>query len=91
MFSKGHKKNTIRFAVRPEPDVRRVSIAGDFTGWKPKPMRKQKDGTYVAQVPLAVGSYEYKYLFDDQWVVDPDSEMWAANPYGTVNSLAMVE
>lgn len=91
MFSKGRKKGTIRFAVKPGPDIERVALAGDFNGWRPKPMRKQKDGTYVAHVELASGSYEYKYLFDDQWVVDPDSEMWSCNPYGSVNSLASVE
>ncbi|MBL7134757.1 MAG: isoamylase early set domain-containing protein [Phycisphaerae bacterium] len=91
MISKGRKKGTIRFAVSPGPDVRKVTLAGDFTEWQPKPMRKQKDGTFVAHLSVAAGSYEYKYIIDGQWAVDPDSEAWAANPYGTVNSVATIE
>lgn len=91
MLTKGRKKGTIRFAVKPETPVAQVRLAGDFTEWQPKPMRRQKDGTFVAHVEVPPGSHEYKFLFDDQWAVDPDSATWAFNPYGTVNSVATVE
>jgi len=88
MISKGRKKGLIRFALTPAADVRSVQLAGDFTDWKPKVMRKQKSGAFVAHLPVPAGSHEYKYIIDGQWAVDPDSEAWAANPYGTVNSVA---
>jgi hypothetical protein len=53
-------------------------------------MRKQKDGSYSTTVPLAVGSHEYKFILDGQWVVDPDNNAWALNPYGTLNSVVQV-
>jgi len=91
MVSKGRKKGTTRFAITPDPGAAKVELVGDFTEWQPKAMRKQKGGAFVLNVPVSVGSYEYKYIVDGQWVVDPDSQAWAANPYGTVNSVVTVE
>ena len=91
MFAKDRKKGGLRFAVNPGPEVRKVMVAGNYDDWNPKRMRKQKDGSFVALVPLRPGSYEYKFLFDDRWVVDPDNGAWSLNPYGTMNSVASVE
>jgi len=68
-----------------------VSAAGTFSDWQPVQMRKQKDGSFVANVPAQPGNHEYKFIIDGEWVVDPDNGAWALNPYGTLNSLAIVE
>lgn len=90
MFSKGRKKGTVRFAYQPLQPVQRVQLAGDFNDWQPTPMRKQKSGQYVAQIPLEPGIYEYRFLVDDDWLTDPDHGTMAMNPYGTFNSVADV-
>jgi 1,4-alpha-glucan branching enzyme len=90
MFSKGKKKGTVRFAYRPENAAGNARLAGDFTQWRPIRMRKQKDGGFVAVVPLSKGTYEYKFIVDEQWITDPDNSTWAMNPYGTMNSVARV-
>lgn len=90
MFEKGKKKGSVRFAIRPSNGISKVEVAGDFTGWLPKPLRKSKDGAYSANIDLTAGTYEYKFLLNGQWVVDPDNGAWAANSYGTVNSIAQV-
>jgi 1,4-alpha-glucan branching enzyme len=91
MISKGRKKGSIRFSLKPGQEARSVSVAGDFNNWTPKPMRKQKSGQYVAILPLGSGTHEYKYVVDDRWVTDPENDTCAANPFGTVNSVAIVE
>jgi 1,4-alpha-glucan branching enzyme len=91
MFSKGQKPGSVRFKITPASNARKVMIAGDFSQWKPVTMKKQKDGSFVATVDLRPGAYEYKFIVDDQWVVDPDNNAWALNPYGTVNSVAIVD
>ena len=91
MFGKGRKNGTVRFAVKPRRGVKKVMLAGDFSGWRPVTMRKQKQGDYVAVVPLDAGSYEYKFIFDGQWAIDPDNSMWASNSFGSVNSVALVD
>ena len=91
MFTDGRKKGTIRFTVSPKIDVNKVKLAGDFNGCKALVMKRQKNGEFVAIIPLDAGMYEYKFLFDDQWMTDPDNETWALNPFGTVNSVAWVQ
>ncbi len=90
MFSKGRKKGTVRFAVRPDSDVRHVKLAGDFNGWQATTMRRQKDGSFVAVVTVGQGAHEYKFLFDDHWSIDPDNDTWAMNDAGTLNSVVNV-
>jgi len=90
MVTKGSKKGTVRFATTPAGDVKRVMLAGDFNDWKPTSMRKQKNGSFVAIMPLVAGSYEYRFVYDEQWVTDRDNGTWAVNSFGTMNSVAHV-
>jgi len=91
MVEKGRKKGTVRFVIRPDGAVRRASLAGSFNGWKPTQMRRQKNGAFVVIVAVPPGTYEYKFIVDDQWAVDPDNNVWAVNPFGTINSILSVE
>ena len=91
MFGKGGKKGTVRFTVRPDGGARKVQLAGSFNDWKPVAMRKQKDGAFAFLATIPPGTYEYKFIVDGQWVVDPDNSAWALNPYGAMNSVANVE
>ncbi len=91
MHGKGRKKGTIRFAVQPGDGPGPVAVAGTFNDWKPLRMRKQKSGLFVANVEAQPGSHEYKFIIDGQWTIDPDNGAWALNPYGTLNSVAVVE
>ncbi|MFA6133915.1 MAG: glycogen-binding domain-containing protein [Phycisphaerae bacterium] len=91
MISKGTKKGTIRFSLLPENTAKKVRLVGDFSEWQPLEMKKQKDGRYTVVVALAPGTYEYKFTVEGQWRVDPDNGAWALNPYGTLNSVVVVE
>jgi 1,4-alpha-glucan branching enzyme len=91
MFEMGRKKGTVKFVLPANGGTHKVQLAGDFSAWQPVVMRKQKDGSYMATVELGPGTYEYKFLLDGEWVVDPDNNAWALNPFGTVNSVAQVQ
>ena len=90
MFAQGQKKGTTRFILKPDNGAKKVQVAGDFTNWRPVEMQKQKTGTYAATVPVPAGNHEYKFIVDGQWIVDPDNNAWALNPYGTLNSVAQI-
>ncbi len=48
------------------------AIAGDFTGWKPQPMKREGDH-WIFGVPLAPGVYHYAFVSEDgRWFV-PES------------------
>ena len=53
MIEKGRKRGTLRFAVKPEDGATSVALAGSFNNWRPIRMRKQKDGHFVAIVPVS--------------------------------------
>ena len=88
MFTRGQKNGTIQFTLKPGNGTKKVQVAGDFTDWRPVDMRKQKTGSFAATVPVPPGAHEYKFILDGQWVVDPDNNAWACNPFGTLNSVA---
>ena len=91
MYAKGPKKGTVKFSLKPKSAVKNISVVGDFNQWTPTSLKKQKDGCYVANVPVNKECFEYKFLVDGQWVVDPDHSQWAMNPYGTPNSLGVLK
>ncbi|MCJ7543342.1 MAG: glycogen-binding domain-containing protein [Phycisphaerae bacterium] len=91
MIEAGSKKGTCRFSISPGGGVKKVQLLGDFNKWKPMAMAKQKDGSFAAVVKLKPGTYEYKFVVDGQWRVDPDNGAWALNSFGTLNSVATVQ
>jgi len=87
MYSKGRRKGTIRFSVKPQGSPQEVAVAGDFSHWRPLAMRRQMDGTFARTARVAGVTFEYKFLIDGQWQIDPDHSHWAVSPLGSVNSL----
>jgi 1,4-alpha-glucan branching enzyme len=73
------------------PHASAVLLAGDFTGWEARPMRRAKGGgPFVATLSLDPGEYEYKYLVDGEWIEDPRADV-VMNHFGTRNSRVVVE
>ena len=67
----------------------KVYLAGSFNGWSKneKEMKDPKDtGNFTAQLMLHKGKYEYKFLINDEWHVDPQCPNWIKNDCGTLNS-----
>jgi 1,4-alpha-glucan branching enzyme len=90
MYARNPRTGKVRFAVKPIDGAKKVVLCGTFNGWKPAAMRKQKDGSFAVNVNLPKGTYEYKFIIDGQWHIDPENDMWAANPYGSFNSVARI-
>ncbi len=85
-------KRRVRFQVRAEPGST-VSVAGSFNGWDPasRPLAdKDGDGVFRAMLMLSPGRYEYKFIINGVWCVDPECAEWVANDYGSLNSVATV-
>ncbi len=89
MFSK-IGRNGVRFSIKPPAKAGDVCLAGSFNGWKPLPMRPAQDGSYTVSVPLSPGKHEYKFIVDGAWLIDPDNQAIACNPYGSSNSTVQV-
>ncbi|KKM20825.1 hypothetical protein LCGC14_1641560 [marine sediment metagenome] len=85
MYEQGRTRATVRFAVKAPDGAGRAFVVGDFSDWQPLAMRRQKDGTFVRHVPISQERFEYKFIVDEQWIMDPDTPEWVLNPYGSFN------
>lgn len=81
----------VTFTIAAAPGLP-VFLAGSFNNWDPEgvPMA-EKDGVYTATLALEPGEYEYKFIVNGFWTMDPDpSREWRANGLGTLNSVITV-
>ena len=85
------KTRCVSFALH-KPDAKRVSLCGEFNGWSPSatPMTRHDDGHWKTTVALAPGRYQYKFIVDEQWIVDPAAQKNVPNQHGSLNSVVEV-
>ena len=77
----------------PGAPGRRVMLAGSFNDWEPELAVMDYDarrGGYSTVLTLAPGEYEYKFVRDDEWMTDEGNPNFAANDFGTLNSVIKV-
>ena len=69
-----------------------VAIAGTFNDWRPEatPMVAMGEGQWRKELILPPGRYEYLFVADGKWIVDPLATETVPNPFGGVNSLLAV-
>ncbi|MBR0056313.1 MAG: isoamylase early set domain-containing protein [Kiritimatiellae bacterium] len=90
---KGPARKRVTFSVSAEPGSK-VAVSGDFNNWDTTghPMvDRNGDGNYTASILLAPGSYEYKFIVNDTWSIDPNCPEWVQNSFGTLNSVVHVQ
>lgn len=75
-----------------EPKAKHVSLGGEFNGWASDatPMKRDDGGNWETTVALAPGRYEYKFIVDGQWTLDPQARESVWNCHGTLNSVVQV-
>lgn len=87
------RKEPVTLTVQAEVGSK-VYLAGSFNNWEPgKIEMTDKDGTgiYTVSIELAPGVYEYKFIINGIWSLDPDPDRdWTQNGLGTLNSVIRV-
>ncbi|MCM8801240.1 MAG: glycogen-binding domain-containing protein [Candidatus Omnitrophica bacterium] len=75
------------------PQAKKVYLAGSFNNWNPKTIsaKKDKSGNWTAKVDLRPGRYEYKFIVDGNWTVDPCASAYVTNNFGTQNSVIEIK
>ncbi len=75
----------------------RLYLVGEFNNWNKSgiPLRKQSDNTYVAQLELSPGAYEYKILQKrgdtETWLMFSNETYTVSDGYGSENAILLVE
>jgi len=73
------------------PNSDSVAVAGDFNGWKPATLKKDKTGTWSGKIKLDAGVYQYKIVFNGQyWETDKANQERIPDGHGGENSIVRV-
>lgn len=97
MLTKGkvlRGKAKVTFTMPALEDVDALYLVGDFNNWSinSHPMERSADGTWSLTVPLAPGSYQFRYYDNkNQWHNDWAADAYVPNQYGGDNSIVNVE
>ncbi|MDP4208476.1 MAG: glycogen-binding domain-containing protein [Bacteroidota bacterium] len=84
-------KPSYTFTLNKYSNARKIIITGSFSNWNPDGYRMlKKDGTWTFPLYLKPGKYTYKFIVDDQWILDPNNKLWETNEYGTNNSVLWI-
>ena len=87
------KAERVVLTVQADPGST-VYLAGSFNSWDPQGLRmvdKDGNGLYSVSVTLAPGIYEYKFVINGVWTLDPDPDRdWTQNGLGTLNRVLRV-
>lgn len=60
------------FTLDAYPNARLVSVAGEFNGWRELGnIMQRRNGVWTTKMELEPGKYEYKFVIDGVWIVDP--------------------
>ncbi|NQV54173.1 MAG: hypothetical protein HQ500_13385 [Flavobacteriales bacterium] len=80
----------IQFELKGHKDAEQVILTGSFIGWSESElvMHPSAAGWYLPYV-LGPGNYEYKFIVDDQWIIDPVNQV-TAGENEAVNSVRSV-
>ena len=86
-------KKRVVLSVKAEPGST-VYLAGSFNDWSAvdkKLVDKKDSGVFTTTVTLEPGIYEYKFVINGIWTLDPDPDRdWTQNGLGTLNSVLRV-
>jgi 1,4-alpha-glucan branching enzyme len=82
------KTETVSFEL-VQPGAHRVCVAGSFNDWKPEssPLAPLENGRWAGDLAIKPGRYEYLFVVDGQWVLDPNAKESVQNPFGGRNSI----
>lgn len=85
------KRKRVEFTMSA-PDAKQVMLAGTFNQWSENsdPMKQDRTGTWKKVKFLFHGKYEYKFIADGEWIVDPDAKSTVPNQFGTQNNVMNV-
>lgn len=83
---------TTLFQLKGHSTANQVYLAGSFNDWRPDElaMEKTEEGWFIPFV-LAPGNYEYKFVVDGRWILDPANPHVLKREHQDPNSLMSID
>lgn len=62
----------VTFNLENYANAQKVYLAGNFNNWNPNELAMKKVGEkWIYDTYLPAGNYNYKFIVDDNWIIDP--------------------
>jgi beta-lactamase regulating signal transducer with metallopeptidase domain len=85
------REGNITFELNQFPGARIVAVAGTFNGWNQSQYLFERVGNeWICRVSLPPGKYQYKFIVDGNWLVDPRNPIVVHDDRGFENSQLIV-
>ena len=85
------REGNITFKLNDFPDARIVAVAGSFNGWNQSQYLFERAGNeWICRISLPPGRYQYKFIVDGNWLVDPHNPTVVHDDRGIENSQLIV-
>jgi beta-lactamase regulating signal transducer with metallopeptidase domain len=85
-------KGNTTFKLSGYANARIVAVAGSFNNWNQSQfLFSRVDGEWICKLNLPPGKYEYKFIVDGNWLVDPRNPTIAHDERGNANSVLVSE
>jgi hypothetical protein len=82
----------IAFKLTGFPGARIVAVAGTFNAWNQSQYLFERVGNeWICRISLPRGKYQYKFIVDGNWLVDPDNPVSVRDRRGFENSELTVD
>jgi len=80
------------FRLKGHEDASVVALAGSFNEWNQSQLLFAREGDeWVCRVDLDPGVYQYKFVVDGDWLLDPSNPDTAEDEAGNVNNVIEVK
>lgn len=92
LLPRPHLKGNTTFRLKGYPNARVVALAGTFNNWNQSQLlfAKQND-EWICRIDLAPGEYEYKFVIDGDWQIDPGNPVIRSDARRLLNSVLLVK
>jgi hypothetical protein len=85
-------KGNTTFTLKGYPEASVVVLTGTFNNWNQSQLLfAREEGGWVCRVELDPGVYQYKFVVDGDWLLDPSNPDTADDEAGNVNNVIEVK
>jgi hypothetical protein len=85
-------KGATTFRLKGHEDASVVVLAGSFNLWNQSQLLFGREGAeWVCRIDLDPGVYQYKFIVDGDWLLDPSNPETAEDEAGNVNNVLEVK
>jgi hypothetical protein len=84
-------KGNVVFRLKGNADASVVAVAGSFNNWNQSQFIFGREGDeWVCRIDLDPGVYQYKFILDGDWLLDPSNPDTVEDEAGNVNNVLEV-